>query len=265
MNRISFGGLVVSLAVSGLSCTPKDEKFGPPQSADTTSLPTGGQDTGGAGGSHCGGTGGMGGVGGTGGSNCGATGGTGGGTGGSTCSYDGGTGGDVTPATCNEPGVLVSPGEYGQDLSTCDFRAEAYHYLAEIANDGKLIHDNVGTSCASAITVPANGPPPGTYYRPQTGGFDFDTGDSSTGWACLGFSSPIIVHCQYAYKKGATPVTDQQCGVSSQVNPETFEVAAMCDQDGDGKLAYFTLVGEYDPANGGAILNHAIREFYWNQ
>ena len=258
MNRVSLGGLVLSLAFVGLSCAPKDAKYGPPQSADTTSLPTGGSDTGGAGGSSCGG-------GGAGGASCGG-GGAGGATGGAgVCNYDGGTGGDVAGATCSEPGPLVAPGNYGQDLSSCNFRAEAYHYLEEIAADAELKHNAFQESCGSAVVVPLGGPPPGTYYRPNVGGVDFDTGDSKSGWACLGFTGPLVVHCQYAYKKGETPVTDQQCGVSSKVNPDSFEVSATCDQDGDGTLAYFTLVGEFDPANGTGILLHPIREFYWNE
>lgn len=275
MHRTSLFGLAAVLGVGALSCAPKDEKYGPPETADTGTLVGGGAST--TTPSDCGG-GGAGGAGGvtctmtTAGGTAGSAGGTTtttGGAGGGTCTYDGGTGGTVDPGTlCEEPDPLPPLGSYGPIPSDCDCRLEAYQLLSILANDAKLRHDVTGDSCGSALPVPAQ-PPGATYYVPYTmigTGMDFDTGNADVGWLCLGFVPPKRIHCRYSYTKGIAPKTEEFCGPEAGVtDPQSFEIVAEGDKDGDGNYATFVIVGDYNLNAGGVIKLRPIQEYNWDE
>ena len=58
--------------------------------------------------------------------------------------------------------------------------------------------------CKSANPVPADGPPKGTKYQPNTAdGEDFEKGDSTTGWRCLKFAMTQPHYYQYGYTEGS--------------------------------------------------------------
>jgi type IV pilus assembly protein PilA len=102
--------------------------------------------------------------------------------------------------------------------------------------------------CLTATPVPA-APPPGTKYQPGTGGVDFDTGDSVTGWKCLKFSMTQAIYYKYTYSKGTTPVTTGKPNAPTATGLESFEAAAEGDLDGDNTFSAFTIVGQADAAN----------------
>lgn len=100
--------------------------------------------------------------------------------------------------------------------------------------------------CDTAIPVPAR-VPSGVKYMPGTGsGVDFDTGDAVTGWKCLRFSMTHPIYYQYSYTKGRSPVMAAKGGSATVSGPESFEVAAQGDLDGDSTTSAFVLVGQQD-------------------
>lgn len=235
MTRHSFGWLV--LALTGLvACAPKSKPYGPPQDADTSGLTPSGGGGAGAGGSTGGGTGGL------------------GGAPGIDCNSPG-----VDPE-CLEDMAITPPGTFGPVPSHCTCQDEAAHLLKIIACDGKTHFDTFMDSCGSAITVPVV-PPAQTYYVPVTGsGTDFDTGSSDVGWLCLGVTMPHIVHCQFSYTRGGSPIT-KSLGGPEVTGPNSFEVVAQGDRDGDGILATFAILGDPDAGGGNKLVLGPILEF----
>ncbi len=245
MTRHSFGWLV--LALTGLAaCAPKSSSYGPPQDADTSgTLPSGG-----------GGAGGSGGATGGGGAAGGATG--GGGTGGAAPGID--CFGTQPESPCMEDGSLPPPGSYGPVPSKCTCQDEMPLVLFILACDAKNHHDIFQDSCGSAVAVPP-APPAQTYYRPVTGqGTDFETGDSDSGWLCLGYTTPKVVHCKYSYTRGSAPLT-VAAGGQGISDPQSFEVAAQGDKDGDGNLATFTIIGDAVSGGGTKVLLGPLLQF----
>ena len=101
--------------------------------------------------------------------------------------------------------------------------------------------------CASATPVPAT-PPAGVKYQPGTGGVDFDTGDSVTGWKCLRFSMTQAVYYKYTYTKGSSPLSSAKGSTATVSAPESFEAGAEGDLDGDAVTSVFAIVGQEDAA-----------------
>lgn len=101
--------------------------------------------------------------------------------------------------------------------------------------------------CASATAVPAT-PPAGVKYQPGTGGVDFDTGDSVTGWKCLRFSMTQAVYYKYTYTKGSSPLSSAKGSTATVSAPESFEAGAEGDLDGDAVTSVFAIVGQEDAA-----------------
>lgn len=99
--------------------------------------------------------------------------------------------------------------------------------------------------CGTAVPVPSM-VPNGLKYQPGTGGVDFDTGDSETGWKCLRFAMTQAIYYQYSYTKGSSPITRAAGGSSTVSGAESFEAAARGDLDGDGQTSAFALVGQAD-------------------
>ncbi|MBK8254473.1 MAG: fimbiral protein pilA [Polyangiaceae bacterium] len=88
--------------------------------------------------------------------------------------------------------------------------------------------------CRSATPVPAL-IPKGVKYLP---GNDFDTGDADTGWKCLRFKVVQPIYYQYNYRQNGPFLTP---GLSP--DPNTFEVVAMGDLDGDADPSLFSISG----------------------
>ncbi|MEZ4298268.1 MAG: prepilin-type N-terminal cleavage/methylation domain-containing protein [Polyangiaceae bacterium] len=101
--------------------------------------------------------------------------------------------------------------------------------------------------CLSATAVPATAPA-GVKYQPGTGGVDFDTGDSITGWKCLKFSMTQAIYYKYSYTKGSSPLTSAKGGSPTVSAVESFEAGAEGDLDGDASTSAFAIVGEADGA-----------------
>lgn len=221
------------LALTGLACAPKSKTYGPPQDADTSGIASGGG-------------GGAGGVGGS-----------------------GGTGGTVEGVDCNSPGVdplcselepIAAQGTNGPVPSQCHCQDEAARLLKLLACNAKTHYDTFKDSCTTAIPVPAL-PPAQTYYVPIVStGSDFDTGDPDNGWICIAANMPVLVHCRFSYTKGGSPITDA-LGGPGVAGPNSFEVVAEGDKDGNGKFATFAILGDTESGGGGKALLSPVLEF----
>lgn len=100
--------------------------------------------------------------------------------------------------------------------------------------------------CKSASPVPADGPPKGKKYQPNTAdGQDFESGDAETGWRCLKFSLTQPHHYQYGYNAGSG-YKSTEYGLPDP-GPNGFEAWAMGDLDGDGKPSLFVRTGVVNP------------------
>jgi type IV pilus assembly protein PilA len=125
-------------------------------------------------------------------------------------------------------------------------------------NGATVIHrSGVPYLCGSADPVPASlNSVKGKKYVPNSkAGFDYETGDSVGGWACLMFSNsqPQSYQLEYTSKAGAPvqvqlPKGGSPPGLSKQL--DTWSAVARGDTDGDGVQSTFTL--------SGAVVNGAI-------
>lgn len=99
----------------------------------------------------------------------------------------------------------------------------------------------VNALCNSATVVP-NAVPVGTKYQPNNAvNSDFHTGDSLTGWMCLGFSLSSPIAYQYSYLKGGGYVSPGLGGPDP--GSDGFEAAARGDLDGDGVISTIARTG----------------------
>ena len=97
--------------------------------------------------------------------------------------------------------------------------------------------------CNSATNVPAAIPT--TKYQPRTnGGFDFDTGDDSSGWRCLRFEVAHPISYRYSYKRGTATQVAPNNPATAAGSSEAFEAAAEGDLDNDGTTSKFALTGK---------------------
>lgn len=103
--------------------------------------------------------------------------------------------------------------------------------------------------CDSAIVVPAAVPPGNKYQPGNAPGTDFHSGDSTTGWLCLGYKVSTPIYYQYSYFKGGSYVSPGLGGPDP--GAEGFEAAARGDLDGNG--TYSTI------ARTGTIVNKELR------
>lgn len=231
-------GALVGLAGCGLVATDPDGTGGGAGStgqAGSTAdggAGTGGSNAGGstgtagsgAGGSHAGGSG-------AGGSNAGGSG-------------AGGSGGACTEELPPNP---PSGGGNGPMPSKCHCDDEAPALLDYLQGQAAAHHAAVGHSCGTAVSIPGV-PPLNTYYWVSTQeSTDFQSGDDTTGWTCLGVSMPPIVHCQYHYARGQAPLTAYVTGEAPVLGPDDVEIAAVGDTDGDGILAIYAVIGRVGP------------------
>lgn len=128
----------------------------------------------------------------------------------------------------------------------CRCEDEALQLLPLIAAAAASAYEANGSTCGTAVSVPAVVPVDAFYVPVPAPGVDFLTGDDVTGWACLGITAPSKVYCQYQFTKGGSPVTDA-LGGQGTTHPQGFEVAARGDDDGDAITSAFTIVGDIDP------------------
>ncbi len=238
MNRLLAWTWVLAVAGPVSGCIILDETTG--GGSTTSTSPS----TGGGGGdttSASGGSGGSGGTGGTGGSDTTSSSGGSGGTGGS-----GGSG------VCDADVPLPIPGSTSMHGVDCRCEDEALQLLPLIAAAAASAYEAKGSTCGTAVPVPA-AVPVDTFYVPYAAlNMDFMTGNDVTGWACLGITAPPKIYCQYLFTKGASPVADS-VGGQGTTHPQGFEVAARGDDDGDATTSAFSIVGDIDP-NGNLVL-----------
>jgi type IV pilus assembly protein PilA len=128
--------------------------------------------------------------------------------------------------------------------STADF-------VTGSGNGATVIHrSGVPYLCGSADPVPASlNSVKGKKYTPNSkSGFDYETGDSIGGWACLMFtnSQPQSYQLEYTSKAGASvqvqlPKGGSPPGLSKKM--DTWSAIARGDTDGDGIQSTFVLAG----------------------
>lgn len=116
--------------------------------------------------------------------------------------------------------------------------------------------------CGSAVTVPED-VPQGKKYQPVTDDKnDYQTGDSDTGWKCLGFSIDQPHYYQYWYTRDGNPVAQNNEG--GECEADCYEAAARGDLDGDELLSVFARTGQINTTNGklkAATQVHVENEF----
>lgn len=247
MTRIAPLWLFVSLL--GLACSSEPNPFGPPDSGTSVTETTGGPTTSTSSTSTSS-------ISGT--SSSSSTGGTGGATASGGTAGAGGVGG---AAPCVEDlSMKPSEGSNGPVPSVCHCQDEAPEVVKAIAEAAKMIHDtNMSVGCKTASVVPISIPAK-TYYVPYSAGlgFDFDTGNATTGWICLDVPMPEVIHCQYHYTKGSDPIT-QSLGGQILNNPEDFEVVAQGDADGNGVLYTYSILGHINADGDLNLINPFIK------
>ncbi len=98
--------------------------------------------------------------------------------------------------------------------------------------------------CKNAPPVPAAIPARVKYQPSQAVGVDFNTGDTTGGWACLRFSVSSPIYYQYAYRSGGGYVSQGLPKAPSYGGSGSFEASAQGDLDGDSALSTFARGGE---------------------
>src|SRR5690606_9743998 len=121
---------------------------------------------------------------------------------------------------------------------------------SETLTEGQSGNTTANNLCGSAAAaVPAAiASVAGVKYQPDTAdGADYNAGDATTGWKCLGFSISQPQLYQYWYTVGAqqAPNTESPCqgGVC-------YAAEAQGDLDGDGTTSWFARTGEVNTATG---------------
>ena len=227
-------GCIILDETTGSGSTTSTSSSGSSGGSDTASS-AGGSD--GSGGSDT--TSASGGSGGSGGTGAGGAGGT-------------GAGGSGGAGVCDADAPLPFPGAESMHGMDCRCEDEALQFLPLIAAAAASAYETKGSTCGTAVPVPAV-PPADCFYVPYAApGGDFLTGDDVTGWACLGITAPPKLYCQYLFTKGASPVADS-VGGQGTTHPQGFEIAARGDDDGDAITSAFTIVGDID-SNGTLVL-----------
>lgn len=95
--------------------------------------------------------------------------------------------------------------------------------------------------CNSATPVPL-APPPGVKYQPgTTAGLDFQTGNVTDGWLCLGFTMTVPIYYQYNYFKGSGYLSPPLGGPDP--GSEGFEASTVGDLNANGVFATFARTG----------------------
>ncbi|MBK9261718.1 MAG: hypothetical protein IPM54_18195 [Polyangiaceae bacterium] len=136
--------------------------------------------------------------------------------------------------------------------------AEAKSTLYFMASSARrAYHEGKGTPnnlCKSSVPVPAT-IPKGTTHTPTMGaGSDWDSGDATTGWKCLGYFTTETLRYQYQYIQGSGYKGPKRGGPDP--GKDGFEVSAEGDLDGDGKTSLFTKTGKI--VNGELVLDDDV-------
>jgi type IV pilus assembly protein PilA len=112
--------------------------------------------------------------------------------------------------------------------------------------DGKRSKRAAHSLCGTAKRVPKK-VPRARKYQPRTKNKkDFQTGTTTKGWKCLGFSIEQPISYRYSYIKGAKALVGKN-NPAKPVDKNGFEAGAMGDLDGDGKVSRFALTGHVNP------------------
>lgn len=102
--------------------------------------------------------------------------------------------------------------------------------------------------CESASPIPTSVLKGRLYWPWNMPGTDFNSGDESRGWRCIGFLTEVPIQCQYRYSRGEDAIGPFVGGPDP--GPDGFEAAARCDCDGDGVIATYTVAGVRDVTTG---------------
>jgi len=102
--------------------------------------------------------------------------------------------------------------------------------------------------CGDAPAVPAsmNSVKNRKYQPDNSPGRDYQTGNASTGWRCLGFRHDQAQHYQVAYKLGGPPISVRLPHGGTPPGLATasrWSAYARGDVDGDGVFSWFILQG----------------------
>ncbi|WP_437564690.1 type IV pilin protein [Sorangium sp. So ce542] len=102
------------------------------------------------------------------------------------------------------------------------------------------------TLCASATPVPLDFTHvQGTKYQPSAApGVDFQSGSTTEGWQCLGFTVDQPIYFQYSYQVGSGYLSEGLTGAPLPAGTEAFEAGARADLDGDGLPCTLVRTGE---------------------
>lgn len=161
----------------------------------------------------------------------------------------------AAPATCPPPPSPLPDGMNGPPSCDCLCGVEAPKNLLMLANAAVAAYKSGGVLCkAPGYTVPGF-VPPGVCYGPSWHGGDinhqdFFSGDSTTGWTCLGVGPALTdpIHCRYGYNVGTGYFGPALGGPDP--GPMGFEVVAQGDFDDDGVYSTFTIAATFDPVQG---------------
>jgi hypothetical protein len=131
--------------------------------------------------------------------------------------------------------------------SDCPCAPEAEANLPLIAQAAIDHFQSTGVLCGSSVFVPASVPPGKGYHVDSSDGGDFQTGDGTFGWKCLGFALSGGIHCRFTFQQGKGPGF---AAGGPDPGPGGFEVSAQGDDDGDGIFSTFSIAGTLDPQTG---------------
>jgi type IV pilus assembly protein PilA len=118
--------------------------------------------------------------------------------------------------------------------------------ISQIPSVGGVYASNTHILCASAVPVPQNlNQVRGVKYQPSPAvNADFMSGDSLSGWQCLGFAITDPVYFQYHYSMGGGYVSAGLPDAPIPSGAQAFEAAAVGDLDADNSASTFARIGE---------------------
>ncbi|MEM6787349.1 MAG: hypothetical protein AAF715_07505 [Myxococcota bacterium] len=123
-----------------------------------------------------------------------------------------------------------------------NFLVEMRNNLGAAARTASMTYEGPRKKlCASAIDVPTTVPSASVHATDASAGRDFQTGDDTRGWNCIGFNLTAPTPFQYAYRQGGDYKGPAR-GLPDP-GPDGFEVSAEGDLDGDGVTSLHTMVG----------------------
>jgi len=168
-------------------------------------------------------------------------------------------GGDASATPKVASGGKFTAADSGGLLSRKSYSAQAKNKVAAISRGAYAAYEreHVGAEalaegidvtthqlCETAVPVPATVPRRQEYQPSPNKGEDFNSGDATTGWKCLGFSVDRPMRYQFRYTKDGSVAKDNP----AVCDKNCYEAAAVGDIDGDGVQSVFARTGHLDLA-----------------